>query len=650
MWRKLRRQMETSRAAAMTVRSIRRKLSAVVKVSRAASVLPTEELAAETAAEYLYRPLDTDRREIRLLTLEPGRGEEVIRCTLSHAFIDRDPIPHYETVSYTCGDPTLRSEIMLHDHATDVLASSEVVLRRMRLPTAQRVLWVDSICIDQANTGERGHQVGMMYEIYANTSRNLIWLGPDDEHTGQAIIRIKAVLNEMAKRCNGIESLGMILGDKDAYEQFSETSLSLSHTNHEKSIAALVHFFDSPWFDRLWVVQEVSLAPESVCYRGKHEIPILDILRVAGLLNGYASGIQTQIGNASFMCRYVDREHGQYWLFEVFERRTTFLSLLVSFSDFKTVDPRDRIFALLGLWRQLSTSTNKSAWLNPDYSLRVCEVFLNATRYAITEGTGLGALLSVFEGDHDFGKWPSWVPRWDHEYVYETDASRLLPAFHPDDHVGMKLIKFVGHTASLCVHGLVLDVVAKVLPALTTKTTARRWREELAEIEAGIEALPCNESWIHAPIRNMEAKVASTLCAGGAVPSGVIDGQQILEDYRAYKQHLTAYQDFPNPSAADTATNQEGRAGRFRLNINVARNRSFFHTKDGHVGLGPLTTKPGDLLVILYGSSYPAILRPHEDENCFFFVGLAYVYGIMDGEAVREYKARGVEDTLFCIV
>jgi hypothetical protein len=55
--------------------------------------------------------------------------------------------------------------------------------------------------------------------------------------------------------------------------------------------------------------------------------------------------------------------------------------------------------------------------------------------------------------------------------------------------------------------------------------------------------------------------------------------------------------------------------------------------------------------VILYGSQYPAVLRPHpEDEDCFFFVGLAYVYGIMDGEAVREYKARGVEDTLFCIV
>jgi len=79
-------------------------------------------------------------------------------------------------------------------------------------------------------------------------------------------------------------------------------------------------------------------------------------------------------------------------------------------------------------------------------------------------------------------------------------------------------------------------------------------------------------------------------------------------------------------------------------------NRAVFNTKDGHIGLGPQTTKPGDLLVILYGCHYPAVLRPHEEEDCFYFVGLAYVFGIMDGEAVREYKAKGVEDTCFCIL
>jgi hypothetical protein len=97
---------------------------------------------------------------------------------------------------------------MLHGHETDILASSEAVLRRMRLPASKRVLWLDSICIDQGDTLERGHQVGMMYEIYANTVRNLIWLGPDDGHTAQAIHEIKALLSEITTECGGLDQLG----------------------------------------------------------------------------------------------------------------------------------------------------------------------------------------------------------------------------------------------------------------------------------------------------------------------------------------------------------------------------------------------------------------------------------------------------------
>jgi hypothetical protein len=631
----------------------RRKELSVLKNSHArlTAYLSALKVTATSTAGYSYRPLNRDRKEIRLLTLEPGYRGTTIRCTLKHAFLDECPIPHYETISYTCGDPALRSRIMLHDIPTDVPTSSEVVLRRMRRPTARRVLWIDSICIDQENTAERGHQVGMMYEIYANTSRNLVWLGHDIESTQQAIVSISAVLIEMAKECNGLGNLGTILRDGDAIGHFAKTSLCLN----ERVIASLVRFYDSPWFSRLWIVQEVSLAAKSVCYRGKHSIPMLDVLRMARLISKkimsplwhYPLRVYKCLKYASYICDLADREHGVYWQFQ---QETTFLSLLVGMRELETVDPRDHIFALLGLWRQLSRSTDQSTWLEPDYSLRVCEVFKNATRYAITESGHLGALRSVFESDHDFGKWPSWVPRWDHEpdFGTTTDPSPFRFSFNSHNDVEMNMIEFVDHAASLCIHGLVLDVVAGVLPASNFKMTARRLRKRLAEIEAHIEALSCSKSWIRAPIGNVEAKVASTLCAGGELWNLAIDDEEALEGYRAYKQHLTDYETFP--SVNDTATDQEILAERFGNNSAAAVNRAVFNTKDGYVGLGPQAAEPGDLLVILYGSEYPAVLRPHEDENCFFFVGLAYVYGIMDDEAVREYKADGVEDTLFCIV
>jgi hypothetical protein len=101
--------------------------------------------------------------------------------------------------------------------------------------------------------------------------------------------------------------------------------------------------------------------------------------------------------------------------------------------------------------------------LNPDYSLQVCEVFQNATRYAITELGHLGAFGSVFERDHDFGKWPSWVPRWDRELDFSIDPGVLLSTFHSGNNVEMHMIDCVDDPASLYIHGLVLDVVAEVL-------------------------------------------------------------------------------------------------------------------------------------------------------------------------------------------
>jgi hypothetical protein len=54
------------------------------------------------------------------------------------------------------------------------------------------------------------------------------------------------------------------------------------------------------------------------------------------------------------------------------------------------------------------------------------------------------------------------------------------------------------------------------------------------------------------------------------------------------------------------------------------------------MGLGPQSTKKGDVIAILYGCSVPVILRPHpQDRKCYSLIGEAYVYEIMDGEALE---------------
>ena len=67
------------------------------------------------------------------------------------------------------------------------------------------------------------------------------------------------------------------------------------------------------------------------------------------------------------------------------------------------------------------------------------------------------------------------------------------------------------------------------------------------------------------------------------------------------------------------------------------------------VGLGPPEAQERDIIAILYGCSVPVILRPeYLDGKCvgYRFVGEAFVYGHMDGEAFR----RGHETSTFNLI
>jgi hypothetical protein len=63
-----------------------------------------------------------------------------------------------------------------------------------------------------------------------------------------------------------------------------------------------------------------------------------------------------------------------------------------------------------------------------------------------------------------------------------------------------------------------------------------------------------------------------------------------------------------------------------------------FTTKQGYLGLGPLTCEEDDHIFILVGANVPFILRKGE-EHRFQLVGEAYIHDIMDGELMQGNAA-----------
>jgi hypothetical protein len=125
--------------------------------------------------------LDKKSQEIRVLDLDAGTEESPLSGQLRHVFLNEPETACYETISYVWGDAALVASISLDDELVRIPTSAASALRRMRLPSMSRILWIDCICINQHDDDEKGHQVAMMADIFQSSSRTLAHLGDDDD-------------------------------------------------------------------------------------------------------------------------------------------------------------------------------------------------------------------------------------------------------------------------------------------------------------------------------------------------------------------------------------------------------------------------------------------------------------------------------------
>jgi hypothetical protein len=76
------------------------------------------------------------------------------------------------------------------------------------------------------------------------------------------------------------------------------------------------------------------------------------------------------------------------------------------------------------------------------------------------------------------------------------------------------------------------------------------------------------------------------------------------------------------------------------VSIRTTRRRLIITEKE-YIGLGPRDAAIGDVVALLIGCNVPVVLRPKGDN--WFFVGEAYVCGIMDGELMPKEDTEGMD-------
>jgi hypothetical protein len=283
-------------------------------------------------------------------------GGELIEVSL-------DDCPSFKAVSYTWGDSTSRESFLCNEIGIQITQSSATALRYLRSASGPSLFWLDALCINQADTHEKSVQVYLMPEIYSKASQVQIWLG--EESTTSA---------------EGMEVLSCLIGGRTGIEVLPHWSQKPPQQVRD----GIKDVLSRQWWTRGWVVQEAALSKRTDIICGHHRISwqsepsrIRQIIREIKLaeisfewtengLDGLPMHVFLDLLQAQLrQCEPTTSE------IEIpvskIDLKPDIVDLMHDFRDKKFADPRDRIYAMLGMVSDVN--------IVPDYYMSVRETW-----------------------------------------------------------------------------------------------------------------------------------------------------------------------------------------------------------------------------------------------------------------------------------
>lgn len=122
--------------------------------------------------------------------MAPGLSQRGrIQFSLKNVFIhikgEQPASRQYKALSYVWGDQSVRKTIEVDGTEHGVGENLWTFLNYARLNYPHVSIWIDALCINQADSSERNHQVKHMGTIYSQALEVLVWLGPGSERFDQ---------------------------------------------------------------------------------------------------------------------------------------------------------------------------------------------------------------------------------------------------------------------------------------------------------------------------------------------------------------------------------------------------------------------------------------------------------------------------------
>jgi hypothetical protein len=365
---------------------------------------------------------------------------------------------------------------------------------------------------------------------------------------------------------------------------------------YDEDWRALDQLLTRPWWSRAWVVQEIWSASDATLQCGSTTLKWKTVTKALDFEEAWddmGSMIQGKTREKEWPA--LKQRYGL--AIHISKRRllgSRLSSLLWNTWDREATDPRDKVFAILGL-----VVDNHKCLLSPDYSLSMVDVYTAATLDIIRHEESLDILLAANGLDRSNGL-PSWVPDWRSTANTRrpglfVNRSRLSTLYFGRS---MDQVRVHGHGYNACsslkpvyafdncsnalqVSGMPIDVVSEV------DETHREDVTEEDALERASALFKKARGKVNLSKSRLE-ELRTVLCAGPLEPTA----KGVME--------------------------------------NILRRRRFFMTQERRLAIGPAQMTEGDIVCLIAGCNFPIVLRA-EGEN-YILIGEAY------GKSMEQYK------------
>ncbi|KAL7623760.1 hypothetical protein AAE478_005313 [Parahypoxylon ruwenzoriense] len=554
---------------------------------------------------YEYNPLP-NQNHIRLVTIKPDSFSSEVSVSIEIVPFSRDKPPKYEALSYVWGTGEHPVRISINNDPFSegpqrylhITKNLHVALKYLRRTDSPRTLWIDAICINQNNIHEKGPQVAMMDTIYTLADRVVAWLGPEANDSDQAM----SIMSHLGSQIKMNWETWQPSPAAGADPSFAEWGAFLPYD--VETIASILRLLGRPWFERIWIRQEIYLAnSRAIMIRGTSEAPWPAFHNAMAALYYKPALRSTPQDLRHEKVRRLTALRGF-----IYHSRIGFGNIRSKFGTAQCKDPRDRIFAVLGLLN----SQQASLGVTPDYTKTTLEVYRDVVLRWISHFNDASILeeCQLSAGETVNPTFPSWILDWSRNLSEFSPSLAISASSHLSAHY-----EVLPGQLALRLAGMVVSSIKQLGPGAPLYGKTR---------ESGFDR-----------VRKIVPSELIQSCHSRDDDTLAIKRQRSKGGINVIKEILSG-----SFSKIDVALQSQEDKSISRALTYVEQRRFCQATSDLPV-LAPEAVQLGDQVCVLLGCPTPVLLRPISDRR-FRFIGACVYLNASYGEALLGPLPEGV--------